>query len=243
VTTTSLQTEPAPSKTIPFPFRRFGDRRWDLFLHATGFAALIGIVVVQLIPDSAPLVWLAVLGIPANSPLSPLLPTAFEPVIMDAAKHASVLGVTLVSTGIYMYTEYLNWYLYAWVLNWDRFRPLSEGRWVKLGMRWFAAAPFTTVVVFAFTPLPFWAARCLAILDRYSLKKFMWGTAVGRLPRFFLYAWLGSVLGVPTIALVGVVVGTAVIVIAARLVARRPLLVETALDRAAGRDPLDRASD
>ncbi len=216
--------------------RRLGNRRWDLFLRATGAAGLAGILIIRLLPDSAPLVWLGVLGIPANSPLSPLFPTAFEPLIMDAADHAGVWSVTLVSTAIYMYTEYLNWHLYAWVLNWERFRSASQGRWVKLGTEWFARAPFITVVVFAFTPLPFWAARSLAILHRYPLRRFMAGTAVGRLPRFLIYAWFGSMLALPTAVLLGLIFGTALIVIAARLARHRPLLAETVLDRAAGED-------
>ena len=75
-------------------------------------------------------------------------------------------------------------------------------------MQRFARAPFTTTIVFAFTPLPFWVARCLAILDRYPVGRFMAATAVGRFPRILIYAWLGAVLQVPTVALVAVLVGS-----------------------------------
>ncbi len=84
--------------------RRRGDRRWDLFLRATGFAALFGFPILYLFPGSAPLVWLALVGVPANGPLSPILPTAFDPLIMEIGKYAPAVQVTLVAVGIYMYT-------------------------------------------------------------------------------------------------------------------------------------------
>ena len=65
--------------------RPLGDRRWDLILRATGLAGLLGIALVLLVPSSAVLVWFAVMSLPANGPLSPLIPVAFEPLIMEAA--------------------------------------------------------------------------------------------------------------------------------------------------------------
>lgn len=207
-----------------------GDRGWDLLIRATGLVALLGIPILILFPRLVPLVWLAVLAVPANSPLSPLLPTAFEPLIMEAAKYEKALWVTLVALGVYMYMEYLNWRFYGWVLNWHRFGALRERRWVRHSVAAFARAPFTTVVVFAFTPLPFWVARLLALLHRYPIRRFMAATAVGRLPRLYFYAWLGETLRVPTVILVALIFGTAAIVVAGRLVRGKRVLADTALD-------------
>ncbi len=205
-----------------------GDRRWDVFLRATGLVALLGIPVLILFPDSATLVWLAVLSFPANSPLSPLLPTAFEPLIMEAAKWEPVISVTLVATAAYMYMEYVNWYVYAWVLGWERLASLQSRPSVRWGIRLFGRSPFWMVVVFAFTPLPFFAARALAILYRYPLPRFLAATLVGRAPRYLIYAWFGDALHVPTWMLVTVIFGTAAVVIGSRLIRRVPLLAETA---------------
>lgn len=207
-----------------------GDRRWDWFLRGTVAAALAGIGLAATLPSTIPLVWLAVLGIPANSPLSPVVPTAFEPIIIEAAKYARPLSVSLVALAVYLYTEYLNWYLYAWVLHGRRAAWLRERRWVQRSVEYFARAPFTTVVVFAFTPLPFWAARGLAVLKRYPLTPFMAATALGRWPRFALYAWLGSAVQIPTAALVLVIVGGAVAIIGGRMVRGEAVLSETVLD-------------
>lgn len=205
-----------------------GDRRWDVFLRATGLVALFGIPVLLLFPDSAPLVWLTVLSLPANSPLSPLLPTAFEPLIMEAAKWESVLSVTLVATAAYMYMEYVNWYVYTWVLGWERLAQLRSRPSVRWGIRMFGRSPFWMVVVFAFTPLPFFAARALAILYRYPLPRFLVATLLGRAPRYLIYAWFGEALRVPTWMLLTVIFGSAAVVIGSRLMRRVPLLAETA---------------
>jgi membrane protein YqaA with SNARE-associated domain len=205
-----------------------GDRRWDVFLRATGLVALLGVPVLVLFPNSATLVWLAVLSLPANSALSPLLPTAFEPLIMEAAKWEPLVSVTLVATAAYMYMEYVNWYVYAWVLGWERLAELRSRPSVRWGIRLFGRSPFWMVVVFAFTPLPFFIARALAILYRYPLPRFLLATLVGRAPRFLIYAWFGDALHVPTWILVTVIFGTAAVVIGSRLIRGVPLLAETA---------------
>ena len=206
--------------------RPHGDRRWDVFLRATALVGLLGIPILLFVPNSAPLVWLAVVSLPANSPLSPLLPTFFEPLIIEAAKWSAVWAVTLVACAGYMYMEYLNWHVYAWVLNWERLEGFRSRRSVRWGVRLFARSPFWMVVVFAFTPLPFWAGRALAILHHYPLGRFMLATAVGRVPRWLFYAWFGSRMNIPVWMLVAVIVVPAAVVIGGRLLRGQSLVTE-----------------
>lgn len=205
-----------------------GDRRWDVFLRATAVVALLGIPVVLVFPDSVTYVWLAVLSLPANSPLSPILPTFFEPIIIEAAKWKSPWAVTLVATCGYMYMEYINWHVYAWVLNWDRLAGFRARRSVRWGVRLFSRSPFWMVVIFAFTPLPFWVGRALAILDHYPLRRFLLATAVGRLPRWFLYAWFGEQVRVPVWLLAAMMLVPAAIIIGGRSLRGEALLAEVA---------------
>jgi hypothetical protein len=209
-----------------------GDRRWDLFLRATGLAALVLIPIPLLFPSTVPLVWLAIVGIPANSPLSPILPTLFDPLIIEIGKYAPAFTVTCVATGVYMYTEFLNWHIYGWVLDWDSLDGFRESRWVGWGVDRFATAPITTIIFFAATPLPFWVVRGLAILHRYSLKRFMLATAVGRFPRFFAYAWLGSALSIPTYLIIAVIVLGALVAIGARIARGQAILEDVVIGRA-----------
>lgn len=210
--------------------RQYGDKKWDVFLRLTAGAALVGIPFAIWVPESIPLVWLAVVGVPSNSPLGPIIPTGFEPFIMIAAKYYDAFWVTVVATAIYMYMEYVNWHVYGWVLRWDKLEPLKDKRWVKWGMENFAKSPFWITMFFAVTPVPFWIARCLALLNKYPIWPFMLATAIGRFPRLFLYAWLGDLLRIPTPLLVGVAVGTAVILIGYKLVRGQRILENTILD-------------
>lgn len=219
---------------LEFLRKRRGDRRWDLLLWATGAVGLAGIPVVLAFPGLVPLVWFLLLSVPANSPLSPVVPAAFEPLIMEVVKYYPTLWVSLLAVAVYLYTEYLNWHLYAWVLSWERFKPLRGRRWVRWGVERFARSPVATVVIFAFTPLPFWVARALAILHRYPLRRFLLATALGRWPRYLAYAWLGAALEVPTVWLAAVVFGTAAVAAGGRWLRGKRLLTEPVLDPANG---------
>jgi uncharacterized membrane protein YdjX (TVP38/TMEM64 family) len=201
-----------------------GDRRWDLFLRATALAALLAIPVVLIVPGSVTLVWLALLSLPSNSPLSPILPTMFEPLIVEAAKWEPVWAVTAVATAGYMYTEYINWHVYSWVLGRERLARFGTRRSVLWCIALFSWSPFWMVVICAVTPLPFWPARVLAILCHYPLWRFMLATLVGRLPGFFVYAWLGDLVAVPTWILVAVIVVPAAIVIGGRVLRGQALI-------------------
>ncbi len=209
-----------------------GDYRWDLFLRATGLAGAIGIPIATLFPQAVPLVWLAIVGVPANGPLSPILPTLFDPLIIEVGKHAPPLPVTLVALTVYMYMEFVNWHIYKWVLTRDRLATVRKTRLVRWGVDRFSRFPATTVVFFAVTPLPFWVVRCLAILRPYPIRPFMIATAIGRFPRFFVYASVSSVLFVPTWAIVAVIVGGAAMAIGLRLVRHQPLLADVIVDGA-----------
>lgn len=213
-----------------------GDRRWDWFLRGTVAAALAGIGLATTLPSAIPLVWLAVVSIPANSPLSPVLPTLFEPMIIEAGKFAHPWSVSLVALGGYLYTEYVNWHLYAWVLEGTRAAWLRRHPGVRKSVEHFARAPFTSVVVFAFTPLPFWVARGLAVLRRYPLGPYLLATTLGRWPRFFLYAWLGSAVRIPVGVLLAVIVGGVVVAVGGRVVRGDRVLGETVLDAPEGKN-------
>ena len=210
--------------------KKYGDKKWDNFIRLAGIAVLGGIPLAIYFPDTIPLVWLAIVAIPANSPLSPIVPTAFEPMVMLAAKYATPLNTAIVATTAYMLTEFVNWHVYRWALSWDRLKSVSESKWAKWATTNFAKAPFLVTIFFAFTPMPFWAVRGVAILQGYSIRPFMVATALGRFPRLFIYAWFGEMLLVPTPILVGIMLSGATIVIAAKLVRGKSLLGGTVLD-------------
>lgn len=199
-----------------------GDRRWDLFLRATVVAALAGIPIAVAFPQAIPLVWLAVITPPMNGPLSPVMPTTYEPMLIEASKYAAPLAVALIALVGVLYMEYVNWHAYAWAIGLQRFAAIRERPWVRRSVKAFSRWPFWTVAVFAFTPLPYWVVRCLAILEGYSLRRYYAATAVGRFPRYLLYAVFGSLVPVPTWILVLVIVIPAAVIIGIKLAQGEP---------------------
>jgi membrane protein YqaA with SNARE-associated domain len=207
-----------------------GDRRWDIFIRATGLAALICIPLAIYFPSTMPIIWLIVLGVPVTGPLSPIFPAGFEPLIMEVAKYQPVLVVALAALAVYMYSEYLNWYVYKWILGLKYLKGFVSKKWVMRATEYFARWPFAAVVVFALTPLPVWVVRILAILDDYSLKRYMSAMAIGRFFRVLIYAWIGMKVKAPSSILFAVALGTALIVVVMRLKRKERVLADGVID-------------
>jgi uncharacterized membrane protein YdjX (TVP38/TMEM64 family) len=200
--------------------RPYGDRAWDLMVRSIGVVALVGIPIALLFPRSIPLIWLAIVSLPASGPLGPVMPAALEPIVMEAAKYEAAIWVTLVALVSYVYMEFLNRHIYRWVLDREALSRFRNHRRVQTAVRYFAKYPFMTVVIGAATPFPCWVLRILAVLHHYPMRPYLIAIALGRFPRIYLYAWLGSFLQIPTVVLLAVVVGSTGAVLLHRLYKR-----------------------
>jgi uncharacterized membrane protein YdjX (TVP38/TMEM64 family) len=195
-----------------------GDRAWDLMLRSIGVLALAGIPVSVAFPRSIPLIWLAIVSLPASGPLGPVMPAALEPVVMEAAKYEAAIWVTLVALATYVYMEFINRHIYRWVLDRETLSRFRNHRRVQTAVRYFAKYPFATVAIGAATPFPCWVLRILAVLHHYPMRPYLTAIAIGRFPRIYLYAWLGSFLRIPTVVLLAVVFGSTAAVLLHRAV-------------------------
>jgi len=73
----------------------------------------------------------------------------------------------------------------------DRLRRTHVYRWA---IRWFDLAPFQTLTLVAFVPIPIDFVRWLAILRRYPRSRFAAAYWLGRLPRYALLAGIAVAL-------------------------------------------------
>jgi membrane protein YqaA with SNARE-associated domain len=195
--------------TIQAFVRPRGDRRWDLFLRATGLMALAAIPLAIYCPQKIPLVTFVLVALPACGPWSPVIPIAFEPLIFEVSKYESPLWVAGVALGICLYTEYVNWHIYRWIVSLEALAKVRRRRFVQLAVTYFGRSPFVTVVIAAMAPFPFWVIRVLAILKPYPLRRYLVAMAMGRAPRLLLLAWLGAQLQFSSVILMAVVAGAA----------------------------------
>lgn len=78
-----------------------------------------------------------------------------------------------------------------------RIVPLKRTSLYQFAIRWFYWRPWWTIVVFAFSPLPFFPVRVLALSSNYPLIRYVSANVVGRVPRYYLLAIGGAWLTIP----------------------------------------------
>jgi len=83
------------------------------------------------------------------------------------------------------------------VFQLKRFEPLKQTPFYQTALRCFYWRPWWTIVVFAFTPLPFFPIRVLALSSNYPILRYVSANVVGRAPRYFLLAIGGAWLAIP----------------------------------------------
>jgi len=161
-----------------------------------------------------------------HGPWSPLLPAAYEPVLMLFGKLYPPWLIALTGATLSCIVEWINYRVYDWFSDLKRLEQLKQkatsGRFVAL----FRREPFFVVWTFAWSPLPDWAVRIMAVVADYSVFRYVLAFWLGRLPKFFLLAWLGqklplTALQLTVIAVAFVVAGYGIAWIKAR---RRPYL-------------------
>lgn len=187
--------------------RRRGNRLWDGVVRGSGFLGLLGIALVELLPETAPLVGFSVFTIWMTGPLSPLFPTGYEPVLMVMSRAYAPLLVAAVGMATQAYVEFFNYHLHRRLLALDAAEPLRESSVVRKLQGLFDRHPFFTIWFCAWSPIPYWTVRILAPLSGYPLDRYMTATVLGRFPKLLIFAYLGLYWQAPSDALLLAIAG------------------------------------
>ncbi len=175
---------------------------WRAFLLALAAYAVIGSVVLALVPDLAGVFLLGAYCIPANS----IIPFPHEPAVLFFARFYDPLFIAIAATMGSIIASFAD---YAMVGAAMRHRALAGTRQSPLfqwAMRWMRRYPFAIIVLFSFTPLPISVVRILAPAVDYPIRRYVVAQIVGRLPRFYILAWIGHAFVIPTWALLAMLV-------------------------------------
>jgi membrane protein YqaA with SNARE-associated domain len=186
--------------------RRRGTHEWDVVLRATGGLALLAIYPATRWPSIAGLIGFLCLTLFVSGPISVVLPAAFEPMLMVAGRMYPPLIVALVAVAGNLYMDYVNYHVYGAALQHPRLERARNSALVQRLLVLFQQRPFFAVWLCAWSPIPYWVVAALAPLARYSMKKFLLATFLGRGPRVWFFAALGLVVPVATQTLVVYVV-------------------------------------
>jgi len=206
-----------------------GDVIWDGVVRSSALLAAAGIALALFAaPAVGGLVGFIVVTMWVNGPVGIFLPATYEPIVMLFGRLYPPLWVALAGVLGSVYVEFLNYHLYARILHAPRLALLRENAVVQRMLPLFQRAPFFTVWLCSWSPLPHWTVRVLAPLGGYSVTRFLCATALGRFPRLWFFAALGALPIPPRVLMGAVALG---IMVALGLLLGRP--ISTALRRRA----------
>lgn len=177
---------------------RRGTAEWDAVLRATGIVALAAIYPATRWPDVAALTGFLCVTLFVSGPISMVLPAAFEPMLMVAGRLYPPLLVTLLAVAGNLYMDYVNYHLYGAVMRHPRLERARKSWMVQKTLVLFQRSPFFAVWLCAWSPIPYWIVSVLAPLSRYSMRRYLFATFLGRAPRVWFFATLGLVIPVST---------------------------------------------
>lgn len=111
----------------------------------------------------------------------------------------------LAATGGTIVAGLLDHQVFVPVLNLKRVTSYKQSRFYEKSTAMFMRYPFATIVATGFTPIPFWPFKLLAFSIHYPLPRYLAALTLARFPRYYLLAWLGAAIAIPTWVLIGIV--------------------------------------
>lgn len=165
--------------------------RWEPILLGSGGLALAAALVIVLVPGATRLVVFVLLTLWCHGPLSPLLPAAYEPILLAYGRLFPPLLVALIGSVASTAVEYLNYYVYRRLLRFDALARVLRSPSGRHVVALFSRHPFLAVWLCVWSPLPDWAARIIASYSGYSVRRYLAAFLLARLPRFWFLAALG----------------------------------------------------
>ncbi len=176
-----------------------------MFFVALCGVAAAGLAIVTLAPSLTGLWLLGLYCIPSNS----ILPIPHEPGVLYVARFYSPLEITLAATTASAVVAIADYALVEAAMRHPRVQGARDARLMRWAVRWMTRFPFAIIVAFSLVPvLPISVIRALAPFSGYPLRRYIAAIVVGRLPRFYLLAWLGQAILIPGWVLLLVTVAT-----------------------------------
>ena len=142
---------------------------------------------------------------------SGLIPFPTMTVAIFLGKSHSPLLVAAVGASGSAVASVIIYYLLTGLSKRKRMRRIRDNRLVRSLQALTRKSPFLSLTLFNLIPLPIEPARFSAILNRYSIARYVTAISLGRFARYFLLAALGEAFRVPnsvllilTVALIAV---------------------------------------
>lgn len=125
-----------------------------------------------------------------------------EPILLYFGKFYPPLTVALVSIAGTSLAEAFNYSIFKYFLDLKLLGEIRKGKFIGKLVKLFDKAPFVSLIVAGFTPVPFYPFRFLVVLAHYPLRKYILAVIVSRTPRFYFLALLGNMIKIPDFLLI-----------------------------------------
>jgi membrane protein YqaA with SNARE-associated domain len=175
-------------------------RGWKQFFLVAGSLSLIAGIVAVALPSYRNLAFLFFYSIPSNS----VIPVPHEPAIILLGKYYPPVLVAFVAVLGTMLACFLDYKTIKYAFSNARVSKIRESDVYKGAVHYFLKAPFFAILVAALAPfIPFYIFRVLSPSSGYPFKRYVVAVFFGRLPRYYLFALLGTSLSIPSLVMVG----------------------------------------
>jgi len=116
----------------------------------------------------------------------------YDPAVIFFGRFHAPLLVTLVGVAGILVSETINYTFFEYVVDLKYFDRILKNKFVSKLIGLFNKAPFWTMLIVAFTPVPIYPFRFLVVMARFPILKYLLALMLGRLPRLYLIALFGN---------------------------------------------------
>ena len=121
----------------------------------------------------------------------------YDPAIIFFARFHEPLFIALVGAAGIMASETINYTCFEYIVDQRFFDKVLKHKFIVKLIRLYNKAPFWTMLIVAFTPVPIYPFRFLVVMARFPLPKYLLALFLGRLPRLYLIALFGHTVVLP----------------------------------------------
>jgi membrane protein YqaA with SNARE-associated domain len=166
-------------------------QNWYKFLiYAGPFIACAGFVV-YFVPEYRNLALIFLFTIISNS----VIPMPYEPVMIIMGALFSPLLVAMVAACGNTIACFLDYEIIVGAFRHPKLQRVRKSDMYQGAVHYFLKAPLLCILIAAFAPfIPFYIFRVLSPTSDYPLKRYMAAVFLGRLPRYYIFAFMGSAL-------------------------------------------------
>ncbi len=111
-----------------------------------------------------------------------------EPLVLYYGKMYDIESTVIFAIVPTIFGCYLDYLVLDPILNGKISKHYKQTKFYNKIMDYFSIMPFTTILIIAATPIPFYPVRLLSISGLYSRHCYAAAVLIGRVPRYFLIA-------------------------------------------------------